>query len=135
MSKRLLTVAVLAFLTISVVIGAEGGATKAAPFVHTVIFTVKADAPAGEADELLADCQELLAKIPSVRTLRAGRPAKPAAGKAKSDYSVGLMILFDDAAGLAAYDVHPNHKKFVEKHIKHIDVEKLSVFDFPNETK
>ena len=44
---------------------------KPAPFVHTVIFYLKKDAPANETDTLIADTQRLLAKIPSVREIRA----------------------------------------------------------------
>src|SRR5215470_9967534 len=47
-----------------------------APYVHTVIFTLKKDAPKDEAAAMIADCHELLAKIPTVRELRAGRPAE-----------------------------------------------------------
>jgi hypothetical protein len=107
-----------------------GKAKAGGPFVHVVVFYAKADVPAEAADELIADCHEMLAKIPTVRTLRAGKPAEPAAGRAKKDYMAALMILFDDAEGLAAYDRHPLHRQFVEKHRKDFDVQKLQVFDF-----
>ena len=48
--------------------------------VHTVIFYLKEDAPSGTADAILADCHEMLAKIPTVRHLKAGRPLEKAAG-------------------------------------------------------
>jgi hypothetical protein len=102
-----------------------------APFVHVVVFYAKEGVPPGAADELIADCHEMLAKIPSVRALRAGRPAERSTpGRAKKDYLAALMILFDDAEGLAAYDQHPLHKQFVEKHREKFDVQKLQVFDF-----
>ena len=48
---------------------------KSPPFVHTVFFYLKKDAPANEADALIADAQKSLAKIPTVRGIRAGKPA------------------------------------------------------------
>jgi len=102
---------------------------KAANFVHTVIFYLKKDAPAGEADDLIADAHSMLAKIPTVRELRIGRPSeKSTPGFGVKDYHVGLMILFDNAEGLQTYDQHPLHKQYVEKHLKFID--KVLVYDF-----
>src|SRR5256885_1804924 len=47
-----------------------------APYVHCVIFTLKKDAPKDEAKALVADAHELLAKIPTVRSLKIGPPAE-----------------------------------------------------------
>jgi hypothetical protein len=100
-------------------------------YVHVVIFTLKKDAPKNAVSQAMADCEDLLAKIPSVRTLRAGRPAeKGTPDLAKKNYDMALVIFVDDFAGLEAYLKHPNHLKFVEKHGKHFDLEKLQVFDF-----
>src|SRR6516165_9785557 len=68
--------------------------------VHTVIFYLKDDASSGTADAIVADCHEMLAKIPTVRHLKAGRPLEGAAATAKKDFAVALVILFDDAEGL-----------------------------------
>jgi hypothetical protein len=101
---------------------------KPAPFVHTVIFFLKKDAPANEADSVIGDTQKLLAKIPSVREIRAGRPAEKTSPVAVKDYQVGLLVLFDDVDGLHAYSDHPLHKEFVANHEKHF--EKVAVYDF-----
>jgi hypothetical protein len=143
MTRKVLGTVVLAFIAglalfaLTRPAGAEDKkATKKAPYVHTVIFTVKKDAPQGAEAELIADCHSMLAKIPSVRELRVGRPAEKSTPRiARKDYSVGLMILFDDADGLAAYDSHELHKKFVNKHIGNVEIEKLMVFDFSNQEK
>ncbi len=111
----------------------SGGAAKAqkAPYVHAVIFYLRGDAPAGEVDALVADCHAMLGSIPSVRELRAGKPAeKTKPDNSKKDYQVGLLVLFDNAQGLDAYLTHPQHLQFVAKHGKYIDREKLSVYDF-----
>jgi hypothetical protein len=99
-----------------------------APFVHTVIFYLKADAPSSTADDIVTDCHEMLAKVPTVRSLKAGKPAEGGAGK--KDFAVGLVILFDNAADFKTYVDHPNHKKFVGKYLKHLDTSKLAAFDF-----
>ncbi|HMC87975.1 MAG TPA: Dabb family protein [Gemmataceae bacterium] len=109
---------------------------KTAPFVHCVIFHLKKDAPAGEADQLIADAHELLRPIPSVRDLRAGKPAvKEKPDNAKTDYQVGLLVLFDDVEGLNTYLNHPRHLQYVERHGKHIDMTKLGVYDFVDQKK
>ena len=83
---------------------------------------------------MLADCHAMLAKIPTVRHLWAGRPSDRSTPKfGAKDYDVGLLILFDDADGLAAYDRHQLHQDFVQKHLKHL--EKVQVFDFMNQKK
>lgn len=107
-----------------------------APYVHTVIFTLKKDAPKDEEADLIADCHEMLAKIPSVRELRAGRPAEKGTPKlAKKDFNVALTIFFDDYDGLMAYDKHELHQKFVKKHLAHVDIDKLLVYDVEDQAK
>jgi hypothetical protein len=97
-------------------------------FVHTVFFYLKKDAPANEADALIADAQKSLAKIPSVREIRAGKPAEKATPVAVKDYQVGLLVRFDDAEGLHTYLDHPLHKEYVSAHEKNLD--KVLVYDF-----
>jgi hypothetical protein len=114
----------------------KGTAGKAAPYVHAVIFHVKKDAPEGEVSALISDAHELLRPIPSVRDLRVGRPAeKSTPNLAKKDFQVGLLVLFDDFEGLEAYLKHPSHEKYVEKHLNHVEIEKLQVYDFVNQKK
>ncbi len=107
-----------------------------AAYVHAVVFHVKKDAPQGEVSALIRDAHELLGQIPSVRELRVGRPAeKSTPDFAKKDFQVGLLVLFDDAQGLETYLHHPSHQKYVEKHMSHVEVEKLLVYDFENQNK
>lgn len=115
---------------------ADEGKGAKAPYVHTVIFRLKADAPKDAADGLVRDAHEMLAKIPTVRELRCGRPAEKATPNiAKTDYQVGLVIFFDDADGLKTYLEHPLHLKYVEKHGASIDREHLAVYDFVDARK
>lgn len=102
---------------------------KAANFVHTVIFYLKKDAPKDEAKALVTDAHGILTKIPTVRGIKAGPPSSKSTPEvAVTDYTVGLLVLFDDAAGLKTYLDHPEHLKYVEKHKKFID--KVIVYDF-----
>src|SRR5262249_23217950 len=105
-----------------------------APYIHAVIFYLKKDAPKDEAKALIADATELLAKIPTVRGVKAGLPAEKSTPKfAVTDYQVGLLVFFDNFDGLKTYLDHPLHVKYVEKHEKHID--KVVVYDFINQLK
>jgi hypothetical protein len=111
-------------------------AAKPGAFVHTVVFHVKKDAPKDEIAALISDAHELLATIPSVRELRVGRPAeKGTPDLAKKDFQVGLLVLFDDFAGLQTYLDHPQHQKYVQKHLNHIEPEKLLVYDFVDQKR
>jgi hypothetical protein len=114
----------------------KAAADKPAPFVHVVIFTMKKDAPEGEADALIADAHELLQTIPSVRGLKVGKPSEKSSPRAAhKKYDVGLMVLFEDAEGMETYLKHPQHLKYVDKHLKHVDEEKLVVYDFVDTKK
>jgi hypothetical protein len=118
--------------------GAHYGAEKKGKprYVHVVVFTLKKDAPKDAAATMTSDCHDMLAKIPSVRELRAGTPAEKATPNlAKKDYSVALTIFFDDYDGLMAYDRSELHQKFVQKHLPHVDLEKLLVFDYEDQAK
>jgi hypothetical protein len=109
----------------------EANEAKKPPFVHTVIFTMKKDAPEGAIDSMIHDAHEMLSKIPTVRDLRCGRPSE----KEKAKYDVGLLVLFDDAEGLKTYIDHPQHQGFVAKHLKHVEREKLAIYDFVDAKK
>ena len=104
------------------------------PYVHTVVFYLKEDAPRGEAERIIADAHGLLARIPSVKGLWIGRPAEQATPKlAVTDYHVAWTLLFDDYAGLQEYLDHKLHLEFREKHAKH--AERVLIYDFINQKK
>jgi hypothetical protein len=107
-----------------------------APYVHVVVFRMKEDAPKDAVEKAIADCRELLAKVPSVRSVRAGRPAAEGTPDVpKMQYDFALLVLFEDAAGLKAYIDHPLHVKFVQKHGSNFNMEKLQIFDFMDQSK
>jgi len=108
----------------------------AAPFVHTVIFHLKKDAPADTAEKVIADCHVMLETIPTVRGVKAGRPAPEGESTPKvavRDYDVALVVFFDDAAGLKTYLNHETHLKFVSTYQQYFD--KVEVYDFADQKK
>lgn len=115
---------------------AKSGKKGHAPYAHVVVFRMKKDAPKDAVEKAIADCNELLAKIPSVHSVRAGRPAaKSTPDVPKMEYDFALLVLVEDADGLEAYLKHPLHLKYVEKHGPYFDREKLQVFDFLDQSK
>jgi hypothetical protein len=108
-------------------------AAKEAPFAHVVIFQLKKDAGADATASLIADSHEMLEKIPTVRSLKVGRPSEKTEANSVKDYQVGLLVMFDDQEGLKTYAGHEEHLKFVKKHAKNFD--KVLVYDFINSAK
>lgn len=88
---------------------------KNAPFVHTVVLTMKKDAPDTELQKMLDDLPGLN-KIKTVRGLWFGAPPSTTSDAAK--FSVAITVLFDDASGLKTYFDDKIHKDFANKHLK-----------------
>jgi hypothetical protein len=128
---------VLAGMTAAAVSAREAADKETrAPYAHVVIFRMKKGAPKDAIEKAIADCHELLAKIPTVRSVRAGRPAaKGTPDVPKMEYDFALLVLVEDAAGLDGYLKHPLHLKFVDKHGPFFDMTKLQVFDFMDQLK
>jgi hypothetical protein len=92
---------------------------RQAGLVHVVLLKLKPDSPSSEVQSLIDDTYSQLAKIKTVRGVWAGKPsAKGTPDVAKGDYTVALLFLFDDAAGLRKYLDDPVHVKFVDRHLK-----------------
>ena len=93
---------------------------RAAGLVHVVILKLKADSSSTEAQSVIDDTYAQLSKIKTVRGVWAGKPTAADKGTpdAASDYTVALVFLFDDAAGLKSYLKDPVHDKFADKHLK-----------------
>ena len=108
--------------------GQESLPAGGSKIVHSVFFWLKEDTSAEQKQKLIQDCYMLLKAISSVRFVGAGAPAGTGGGVVDGSYSVGLVVHFDDAAGLKHYSKAPRHLEFIEKHR---DVwEKVQVYDF-----
>jgi hypothetical protein len=120
-------------VTLQDLVAAEPAKTRGA-YVHTVIMTLKPDAPSGALQGLIDDAHTLLAKVPAVREVRVGKPAAEATPDfAAKDYHLGLLVLFDDTKGLKEYLDHPLHTQYVQKHLP--NVAKIVVYDFEQTSK
>ena len=91
---------------------------RGAGLVHVVVLKLKVDTSDAEAQSLIDDTYAQLAKIKPVRGVWAGKPAAKGTPDAAIDYTVALVLAFDDAAGLKTYLNDPAHTKFAEKHLK-----------------
>jgi hypothetical protein len=93
---------------------------RKAGLVHVVILKLKEDSETSEPQSVIDDTYSQLSKIKTVRGVWAGKPLASAKGTpdAATDYTVALVFVFDDAAGLRAYLKDPIHDKFADKHLK-----------------
>ncbi|MBY0460364.1 MAG: Dabb family protein [Gemmataceae bacterium] len=99
-----------------------------AGLVHVVVLKLKTDSPSGEPQSVIDEVYSQLSKIKTVRGVWAGKPASKGTPDAETDYTVALVFVFDDQAGLKAYLDDPVHTKFADKHLKLW--EKPVVYDF-----
>jgi uncharacterized protein YoxC len=91
---------------------------RGAGLVHVVVLKLKSDSSSGEAQSVIDDTYAQLSKISTVRGVWAGKPSPKGTPDASADYTVALVLAFDDAAGLKTYLNDPVHTKFADKHLK-----------------
>src|SRR5690349_7933165 len=121
MLRKLVVLALLVAVAGWTMTALAGDAQKA-PYMHVVIFQVKKDAPKGTKKAMIEDSHKLLEKIPTVKQLWVGRPAKMGTPDlASKDYDIALTIAFENYDGLKSYIDHDMHKQFVEKHKANIE--------------
>ena len=91
---------------------------RGAGLVHVVVLKLRSDTSPGEAQAVIDDTYAQLSKIKPVRAVWAGKPTSKSTPDAIADYTVALVLLFDDAAGLKGYLNDPIHTKFADTHLK-----------------
>jgi hypothetical protein len=94
---------------------------------HVVCWKIAdADSAEGQAKiaSIVAGLNSLVAVVPSIRSLSVG----PTVVTGPNHWNLGLIVDFDDEAGLEAYQVHPEHQK-VGAHIRSL-VSQQAVVDF-----
>jgi hypothetical protein len=97
---------------------------------HPVFFTLIDEA---DADELIADCNERLARIPGIVSYYCGRPLDTGRPTIDGNYTVGLFVGFDSLDDYAAYVDHPDHVWLVRKWLPRTQV--LRVHDILDESR
>jgi len=85
---------------------------RPAPINHIVFFNLKNPA---DADELIADCDRLLATAPGVVSYFAGKRLDTGRANVETDFEVGFYIGFQTQADYAAFVNHPDHVAAVKK--------------------
>jgi hypothetical protein len=99
--------------------------------LHVVLIALAPDAPPDAAAEIVADSKHLLARIPGVLDVRAGRKAAAERDAHVKDYDVALSVRLSSAADLAVYASDPRHLELLAKHRRRIAG--LRVIDFFDE--
>jgi hypothetical protein len=97
-------------------------------FIHTVYFWLKPGTPDAARDQLVRDCRDYLAKIPTVKHLWAGVPAMTPREVVDNSYGVGLTVALPDVAGHDVYQKHDLHVQFIERNKQHWA--RVQIYDF-----
>jgi len=93
---------------------------------HIVLIRLKADTGADERTEFIARAKQVLSPIPGVQNLRVGEGLGQ---RAEVSYPVALIMDFEDDQALAAYQIHPEHQRFVNEIVGPIQDDK-QVYDY-----
>ena len=100
----------------------------ASKIVHTVFFWLKEGTSEEQKQKLIEDCNTLLRSVSTVRYVAAGSPTGTGGDVVDGSFGVGLVVHFDDEAGLKHYSDAPRHLEFIERHRG--VWEKVQVYDF-----
>jgi hypothetical protein len=94
--------------------GCTGASKQGGPnqISHVVLFQLKNP---GDTEELQRDCLEMLKPIPEVIYYACGPHVDVGRTNIKDDYTLGLIVSFDDRAAYDAYLTAPGHVSLVEK--------------------
>ncbi len=108
-----------AAFALSIIVLSVGGcasvnapAPRTALISHIVFFDLQDPI---DADDLIRDCDDLIANIPTVSTYTAGRHIDTGRPTIDANYDVGLYVGFNSLEDYAQYVEHPVHKSLVEK--------------------
>jgi len=88
-----------------------------AGYVHTVFFTMAPDSSDTQIQGFVHDCHEMLKRVPTVTKFEAGRRDTLSTREFNEvEFDVGLVVRFEDKAGLDGYIDDPAHVELVEKY-------------------
>lgn len=97
-------------------------------FSHIVIFWTDPTQP-NAADELIEGANRYLKRIPGLRHFHVGKMVGSERPVVDQTYQVALNTVFADRQAQDEYQVHPQHKEFLEKVFNRVCT-KVLVYDF-----
>ncbi len=83
---------------------------------HIVLFKVKSEASATDADRMLEELRGLAKSVPTILELTCGTNIS----SRNQGFTHGLFVRFGSRADLEAYMRHPEHQRVLEDHIRPI---------------
>ena len=93
---------------------------------HIVLIRLKPEITPERTRAFIEEASAVLGPIPGVKNLRVGSGLGV---KADVSHPVALVMDFDDDDALEAYQVHPEHRRFVEEIVGPIQDDK-QVYDY-----
>ena len=93
---------------------------------HIVLIRLQESLTEAEVSAFMSEARTVLGAIDEVRNLRVGRGLGV---KAEVDHPVALVMDFEDEDALERYQVHPEHRRFVESIVGPIQADKR-VYDY-----
>ncbi len=103
-------------------------AAKAGQVEHVVLLWLKDAGNEARRTELIATAKGFQKEIPGILSVSAGTPLPSERPVVDDSFDVGLVMRFESAAALAAYEKHPVHVKAV-KEVLAPAAKKLLVYD------
>jgi len=97
-------------------------------FVHTVYFWLHDTAAVSAGEQIIADCRELLTRIPGVVHLWAGKAVPSTRAVVDGSFAAGLTVVFADAAAHEVYQTHELHLQFIARN--KASWSRVQVYDF-----
>jgi Stress responsive A/B Barrel Domain len=76
---------------------------------HIVLLKARPEVTDAEIAAIFADLQSIKTKLPGILSIHAGRSMSPE--KIERGYLHGFTVDFTDWQALAAYQIHPDHKR------------------------
>lgn len=95
--------------------------------LHVVLFWLKPDMPAAERAAMPAAIREKGMQVPGVDSIWVGQPAGTPRAVVDNSYDLMVVMRFQDAAALTAWEPHPLHQELLARFGPH--VAKIQVYD------
>lgn len=90
---------------------------------HVVVMTFKEDAPADQADRIVAALSSLPAEIPELKEYRIGKDL----GLVEGNWDLGVVATFADEADYRTYSNAPAHLKIVTELVRPFVAQRASL--------